>query len=391
MFRISFYTGLFSLLFAVAGIAQSDTLNLTNPSFEGVPFEGDGSLNIKLPIGCFDCGFAGESPPDVQPVHGGSFQVNKPAHDGKTYIGLVVRDNDTWERFSQKLSAPMEKGKCYKFNIYLARSEIYTSYSRVTEDNKVEANYVTPAKLRIYGGSAPCDRTEMLGETSLIRNSRWLKYTFQFEPINDYTYLVFEAFYNTPTLVPYNGNILVDNASPIIEIPCDGSEPPVAANEPKETPKTNVSPSNEVNPSELPITRTAPISEPKIMAELDAEKVVEGQTIRIDKLYFESDSTNMTPDSYGALEEIYQFMNSNSNIVVEIGGHTNTIPPHDYCDYLSRLRAKSVADYLSKKGIAGQRLRFKGYGKRKPLTNDQSQSGKKINQRVELKILSMNG
>lgn len=391
MFRISFFTGLFSLLFAVSSIAQYDTLNLMNPSFEGVPFEGE-TLNTNLPKGCFDCGFAGETPPDVHPIEGGGvFQVNKPAHDGKTYIGLVVRDNDTWERFSQRLSAPMKKGQCYQFKIYLARSEIYMSYSRLTEENRVEANYITAAKLRVYGGSSPCDRTEMLGETSLIRNSRWLSYTFNFQPINDYTHLVFEAFYNTPTLFPYNGNILLDDASSIIQIPCEGDEPLIAVNEPKKNePIANVPPTK-MNPNELPIAQTAPIYRPKIMEGLDGSKVKEGQTIRIDKLYFKADSTNMTPSSYAALEEIYQFMNNNSNIIVEIGGHTNTIPPHAFCDRLSTLRAKSVADYLNNKGIAGQRLRFKGYGKRNPLTNDKSQEGRKINQRVELKILSVNG
>ena len=391
MNRILFIIGLLILFNAPAGIAQYDTLRLSNASFEGVPFEGDGNLNTRLPRGCFDCGFVGESPPDVQPVYGGAFQVTKPPHDGDTYIGLVVRDNDTWERFSQKMNAPMIKGQCYKFSIYLARSEIYMSYSRQVKDSMIQANYVTPAKLRIYGGNAPCDRTEMLGETSLVRNTRWLKYSFQFEPINDYSYLVFEAFYNTPTLVPYNGNILVDDASPIIEIPCEGEEPPLADAGTKKEPKINTSPSKPRDTPNLPIAENTTVEEPKIMKELDPEKVVEGQTIRIDKLFFVADSTNMTPDSYAALDEVYDFMKSNSNIVIEIGGHTNTIPPHDYCDKLSRERAKSVADYLNRKGINGQRLRFKGYGKRKPLTKDQSQSGRKINQRVELKILSVNG
>jgi hypothetical protein len=35
------------------------------------------------------------------------------------------------------------------------------------------------------------------------------------EPSKNYTFLILEAYYKTPTLVPYNGNLLVDNFSDI--------------------------------------------------------------------------------------------------------------------------------------------------------------------------------
>lgn len=201
--------------------SQADTVYLTNPSFEGSPSEGDGNLKVNLPKGWVDCGFAGESPPDVHPVYNGAFQVSKLPSHGNTYIGMVTRDNDTWERIGGKLSSRLKKGQCYSFSLNLARSEIYVSMSRVDPENLTKANYVTPIRLKIYGGTNPCDRAELIGETSLVRNSRWLKYSFTFQPEEDYKYLTFEAFYQEPTLVPYNGNLLMDNASALIEIPCD--------------------------------------------------------------------------------------------------------------------------------------------------------------------------
>ena len=89
------------------------------------------------------------------------------------------------------------------------------------------------------------------------------------------------------------------------------------------------------------------------------------------------------------IDEVYDFLRANQNVIIEIGGHTNTIPPHSYCDALSEKRARNVANYLYDKGIRENRLTFKGYGKREPITDDKSRVGKKKNQRVEVKIMSI--
>ena len=128
----------------------------------------------------------------------------------------------------------------------------------------------------------------------------------------------------------------------------------------------------------------------KIIAALDASKIQQGQTIQIDQLYFDADSTEMKSTSLPVLEELYYFLSSNPTISVEIGGHTNNIPSHDYCDALSTARAKSVVDYMSRKGIPATQLAYKGYGKRKPLVSNRSSAGRKKNQRVEIKVLKMN-
>ena len=77
--------------------------------------------------------------------------------------------------------------------------------------------------------------------------------------------------------------------------------------------------------------------------------------------------------------------------MVEIGGHTNGIPEHAYCDRLSTQRAKAVAEYLVRRGIKQGRLKYKGYGKRQPVATNKTPDGRKRNQRVEIKILSLSG
>ncbi|MBT8230816.1 MAG: OmpA family protein, partial [Bacteroidia bacterium] len=130
-------------------------------------------------------------------------------------------------------------------------------------------------------------------------------------------------------------------------------------------------------------------SNEKILAELDRKTVKKGQRIKIDKLYFEADTTSIGVESYQVLNEVYEFLNDNTDIIVEIGGHTNGIPPHTYCDKLSQARAEAVAKYLINKGIDSERVQSKGYGKRRPISSNSTDEGRKKNQRVEIRIISM--
>ena len=125
------------------------------------------------------------------------------------------------------------------------------------------------------------------------------------------------------------------------------------------------------------------------MPALSAGRMRTGQTLQVSNLFFEADSTDMTTESYPALNEIVDFMEESPTVVIEVGGHTNDVPPHEYCDALSTARAKSVADYISSKGIDANRVYFKGYGKRKPKFSNRTADGRRKNQRVEIKILRL--
>jgi outer membrane protein OmpA-like peptidoglycan-associated protein len=393
---------------ATATLAQNGAIQLNNPSFEDMP------RHSKAPRGWHDCGFPGESAPDVQP-NGTFMTVDKPAIDGNTYLGMVVRDNDTWEKVGQRLSQPMQGGQCYEFSIHLSRSELYISQSRL---NNEEVNYITPTKLRIYGGFGYCDKQELLAETILIKNTRWIEFRFKLEPSANYTYILFEAFYKTPTLFPYNGNILLDKASALEPIPCEEPlaekepeqevappatpetpEPPATPKTPEVEPQSTPEPTPEVVtiPEPLEETPVAPTLEPSTTEEeeitiagLKKSDLKKGQTIRIENLYFRATKAIITDESFPILEQVFQFLNAHQDVAVEIGGHTNNLPSHDICDRLSKERAKAVVDYLMGKGISRERLAFKGYGKRKPIADNKTLAGRRKNQRVEIKILEVN-
>ena len=333
--------GCIFFMYLTINLYSQEVIRLTNPSFEDIPGHS------RPPIGWRDCGaflFPGESPPDVQPS--GSWEVRKPANNGDTYLGMVVRENDTWESVSQQLSGTLKKGKTYTFDLFLCTSEVYMSFTKA--NRSTESNYTTPAKLRIWGGNSLCSKEVLLAESSLITNNNWKKYYFTFKPTKNVNYIVLEAFYKTSTLVPYNGNILVDNASNIVEVI-------------KESPVT--------------------------VKEL-TQKVTPGQIIKLDQLYFKADNSSLDKNSHKVLNEVVDFMQRNEAVKIEIGGHTNGVPSVEYCQKLSSARAREVANYIINKGIDKNRVTYKGYGKSKPIASDRTPEGRKKNQRVEIKLLS---
>ena len=80
-------------------------------------------------------------------------------------------------------------------------------------------------------------------------------------------------------------------------------------------------------------------------------------------------------------------MKNNTNIKVEIGGHTDNVGSAEYNQKLSEGRAKTTVDYLKSKGIAATRISYKGYGMTQPISSNSTEEGRAQNRRIEAKIL----
>jgi outer membrane protein OmpA-like peptidoglycan-associated protein len=113
----------------------------------------------------------------------------------------------------------------------------------------------------------------------------------------------------------------------------------------------------------------------------------ESNTFIINNVQFDADRATLTSSSFPALDKLANLLRSKPGLKFEIGGHTNILPPEDYCQQLSEERAKSVYDYLIRMGIPSTQLTYKGYGKSQPIELDKDLEKQKVNQRVEIKVL----
>ncbi len=110
-----------------------------------------------------------------------------------------------------------------------------------------------------------------------------------------------------------------------------------------------------------------------------------GAVAVMSNIYFVADAAFIQQQSYPELDKLVDFMKQHNTLKVEVGGHTNGLCDDIFCNKLSNDRAKSVMDYLVSKGIDKKKLSYKGYGKQYLI----SKPGDALNQRVEIKILSV--
>ncbi|MFA6201001.1 MAG: OmpA family protein, partial [Bacteroidales bacterium] len=72
-----------------------------------------------------------------------------------------------------------------------------------------------------------------------------------------------------------------------------------------------------------------------------------------------------------------------------IEGHTDNVGSDEDNLILSENRAKAVADYIIKSRIREDRIKYKGYGAKKPVADNSTEEGKAQNRRTVFKIDSM--
>ena len=112
-----------------------------------------------------------------------------------------------------------------------------------------------------------------------------------------------------------------------------------------------------------------------------------GRKLIIENLLYSTGSAEL-PDSVPELEVLTDFMKNRSNVVILVEGHTDDVGSHALNDRLSLQRAESVKRYLINKGINPNRIRTKGYGKRKPIASNETEWGRHLNRRTEIVIVS---
>ena len=104
-------------------------------------------------------------------------------------------------------------------------------------------------------------------------------------------------------------------------------------------------------------------------------------------IYFETNSDQITSESYSILNEIANIMLQYPNTQFMIEGHSDNTGEPSYNLYLSKKRATSVEKYLSNKGVLNDRLYAAGYGIENPTHTNSTADGRKKNRRVEINYI----
>lgn len=118
-------------------------------------------------------------------------------------------------------------------------------------------------------------------------------------------------------------------------------------------------------------------------------EVTDNKIVIREKIQFDFDKAKIRPESDDLLAEIAQVMNDNQRLKkIRIEGHASSEGNYDHNVDLSKRRAKAVLDYLVKHGKVDKgRLESEGYGPDRPIADNDTESGREANRRVEFTIL----
>lgn len=115
-----------------------------------------------------------------------------------------------------------------------------------------------------------------------------------------------------------------------------------------------------------------------------------GEKMLLANVFYEVDSWQLKKESMAELSNLLKLLNENKDLIIEIGGYTDSTGTDKYNISLSEKRAQSVVTYLVNNNISPNRLKFRGYGNTSPIGDNLTPEGRKLNRRTEVKVLGRN-
>lgn len=125
----------------------------------------------------------------------------------------------------------------------------------------------------------------------------------------------------------------------------------------------------------------------RIKKDVNLIKCKKNQNSIIKDIQFEYNSSSLIKSSSLILNLLVKYLKINDNLRFEIAGHTDNIGSKEYNMNLSTERARTIYEYLISNGISKLRLTFKGYGKSQPISNNNTEAGRTLNRRCEIRFL----
>lgn len=101
-------------------------------------------------------------------------------------------------------------------------------------------------------------------------------------------------------------------------------------------------------------------------------------------VHFDFDRYTLRPEATRILDEAIKALQENTNLRLQIEGHTCNIGTAEYNLALGERRASAVRDYLSSRGIGADRLSTVSYGEERPKHDNSREETRRLNRRGAL-------
>lgn len=127
-----------------------------------------------------------------------------------------------------------------------------------------------------------------------------------------------------------------------------------------------------------------------VLREIEVVPIEKEAIVRLNTILFDFAKAELKPEAFPELERVVELMRARPAMVIEVGGHTDNIGSDEFNQNLSEQRANAVLKFIVSKGIDKGRVTAVGYGEKKPrVSNDDEESGRELNRRVEFRIITL--
>jgi outer membrane protein OmpA-like peptidoglycan-associated protein len=120
--------------------------------------------------------------------------------------------------------------------------------------------------------------------------------------------------------------------------------------------------------------------------DIPLQRLDRGNAVVLKNIFFDTDAYSLKEESEVELNTLLEFMKNNIDLNIEIEGHTDNVGSQEHNLTLSENRAKEVYSFLVDKGIAANRMTYKGFGDSKPIASNDSETGRAENRRTAFRI-----
>lgn len=300
-----------------------------------------------------------------------------------SYTKEKLKPGDTWTANAQRVVDPKNKNVFTELPMYVEykylRNDIYNN----------EDVFVLSAKWATRYGGKYIDEN---GDSSLKSANGSHNATIIVSQTNGRSLLVKdivdEAFiYNSGEEISFKGTITLFTEYP----PSYNSEEilenftQIIKAEDKLTNERSVS-ENLKNQNEQSLVKTEDLENFE-NKNLSVEKTNIGLRLTIKNLQFKPNTSELVFGEEKRLESICEILKTLENQMLLIEGHTARVGDESNEEKLSLERAHTIANEMIKRGINAQNIICKGSGGKKPIADNSTEEGRKLNRRVEITIL----
>ncbi|MDX1756534.1 MAG: OmpA family protein [Marinobacter sp.] len=117
-------------------------------------------------------------------------------------------------------------------------------------------------------------------------------------------------------------------------------------------------------------------------------KTDEKQSVVLRGVTFEFNSDRLTANARDILNRAAEALKGQTDLSVELAGHTDSVGSDSYNLELSQARADSVRNYLIEQGVDPGQMTAVGYGETQPVRSNDTEEGRERNRRVEFNVIS---